>query len=119
VFRRHTAALEVGQTEDSETGKGGHSHGEKPSNMEAGQRSGDLQAWPGGLHTAEGLSLHIAVELHGKSGQKCSPGAAVISSCEKRITEQWTILEAEMDGQPSTLQPSWATELMQPGGKAT
>jgi len=36
VFQRHTAALEVGQGEDREVDKGGHSHGKTPIGMEAG-----------------------------------------------------------------------------------
>jgi hypothetical protein len=36
IIHHHTAALEVGQREDREADKGGHSHGKTPIGMDAG-----------------------------------------------------------------------------------
>jgi len=87
IFRRHMAALEVGQREDCGADEGGRSHGKTPIGMEAGEQRGDSQAWQRRVYATESLSLHITVELHGKSGRKSSPWAAVKWGRMERTTE--------------------------------
>jgi len=72
VWRRHTAALEVGHPEECEAEAGGHSDGKSPSGTDAGWWRGDWHAIQRQLQRAEGLLLLIDVELHGKCGQNCS-----------------------------------------------
>jgi len=66
VFQRHTAVVKLQQRQNGEDNEAGVSWRQTASAMEAGQRSGDSQGRHRQLHSVEGPSPHIAVDLHVK-----------------------------------------------------